>query len=56
MATTTAAPAAQTSLQAPTSYGSMSRDRKRALRWSYFFLILFVLTQDVGRFLGGFAF
>jgi len=24
-------------------YGSISRDRKRALRWSYFFLILFVI-------------
>ena len=24
-------------------YGSMSRDRKWALRWSYFFLILFVI-------------
>ena len=24
-------------------YGSIARDRKRALRWSYFFLILFVI-------------
>src|SRR6266702_6745800 len=24
-------------------HGSMARDRKRALRWSYFFLILFVI-------------
>jgi multiple sugar transport system permease protein len=30
-------------LQAPTNYGSMSRDRKWALRWSYFFLALFVI-------------
>src|SRR5579884_1244676 len=28
---------------APTRHGSISRDRKRALRWSYFFLILFVI-------------
>src|SRR3954447_20967481 len=28
---------------APTRYGSMARDRRRALRWSYFFLILFVI-------------
>ena len=27
----------------PVRYGSISRDRKRALRWSYFFLILFVI-------------
>lgn len=27
----------------PVRYGSMSRDRKRALMWSYFFLILFVI-------------
>ena len=27
----------------PAHYGSISRDRKRALRWSYFFLILFVI-------------
>ena len=27
----------------PARYGSMARDRKRALRWSYFFLILFVI-------------
>jgi len=27
----------------PAQYGSISRDRKRALRWSYFFLILFVI-------------
>jgi multiple sugar transport system permease protein len=28
---------------APTHYGSMSNDRKWALRWSYFFLILFAI-------------
>jgi multiple sugar transport system permease protein len=41
MATTTAVPAG-----APTrrlKYGSMSRDRKWALRWSYFFLVLFAV-------------
>ena len=27
----------------PARHGSISRDRKRALRWSYFFLILFVI-------------
>jgi multiple sugar transport system permease protein len=27
----------------PARHGSMARDRKRALRWSYFFLILFVI-------------
>jgi multiple sugar transport system permease protein len=27
----------------PVKYGSMSRDRKWALRWSYFFLVLFVI-------------
>lgn len=27
----------------PVRYGSIARDRKRALRWSYFFLILFVI-------------
>src|SRR3954454_23882817 len=27
----------------PVQYGSIARDRKRALRWSYFFLILFVI-------------
>ena len=27
----------------PAGHGSMARDRKRALRWSYFFLILFVI-------------
>src|SRR3954454_4118091 len=27
----------------PAQYGSIARDRKRALRWSYFFLILFVI-------------
>jgi multiple sugar transport system permease protein len=27
----------------PARYGSISHDRKRALRWSYFFLILFVI-------------
>ncbi|NDG35114.1 MAG: carbohydrate ABC transporter permease, partial [Betaproteobacteria bacterium] len=25
------------------SYGSMSRDRKRALWWSYFFLVVFAI-------------
>src|SRR3954447_20039320 len=27
----------------PARHGSISRDRKRALRWSYFFLVLFVI-------------
>ena len=27
----------------PVKYGSMSRDRKWALRWSYFFLVLFAI-------------
>src|SRR5438105_1261688 len=27
----------------PVRYGSMSRDRKWALRWSYFFLVLFCI-------------
>src|SRR5471032_2303908 len=27
----------------PTSYGSMSRDRRWAMRWSYFFLVLFAI-------------
>ncbi len=27
----------------PTHYGSMSRDRRWAMRWSYFFLVLFVI-------------
>ena len=27
----------------PTSYGSISRDRRWALRWSYFFLVLFAI-------------
>src|SRR5438445_6959479 len=27
----------------PARHGSIARDRKRALRWSYFFLILFVI-------------
>ena len=27
----------------PVKYGSISRDRKWALRWSYFFLVLFVI-------------
>src|SRR5258708_20306718 len=27
----------------PVKYGSMSSDRKWALRWSYFFLVLFVI-------------
>jgi multiple sugar transport system permease protein len=30
-------------LVVPTQYGSMSGDRKRALKWSYFFLVLFVI-------------
>jgi multiple sugar transport system permease protein len=29
--------------RAPTRYGSMSRDRRWALRWSYFFLVLFAI-------------
>jgi multiple sugar transport system permease protein len=29
--------------RAPRAYGSMSRDRKWALRWSYFFLVLFAI-------------
>ena len=28
---------------APPAYGSMSRDRRWALRWSYFFLVLFAI-------------
>lgn len=39
--TATATPAAATSAKA--HYGSMSGDRRWALRWSYFFLILFVI-------------
>ena len=27
----------------PVSYGSMSRDRRWAMRWSYFFLVLFAI-------------
>jgi len=27
----------------PVKYGSMSRDRRWALRWSYFFLVLFCI-------------
>ena len=27
----------------PQAYGSMSRDRRWALRWSYFFLVLFAI-------------
>src|SRR5471032_3680315 len=27
----------------PISYGSMSRDRRWAMRWSYFFLVLFAI-------------
>ena len=30
-------------LRRPVKYGSISRDRKWALRWSYFFLVLFVI-------------
>lgn len=34
----------ETTASLPTlSYGSMSRDRKRALWWSYFFLIVFAI-------------
>ena len=40
---TTATADAGSGAAAPVRYGSMSRDRKRALRWSYFFLILFVI-------------
>jgi multiple sugar transport system permease protein len=40
----TAAPAVERSAAAPgRRYGSMSRDRRWALRWSYFFLILFAI-------------
>jgi multiple sugar transport system permease protein len=40
----TAAPAVEHSAAAPgRPYGSMSRDRRWALRWSYFFLILFAI-------------
>ena len=40
----TAAPAIERSAAAPgRRYGSMSRDRRWALRWSYFFLILFAI-------------
>ena len=41
MTAATAAPTMETSSQK--SYGSMSNDRKWALRWSYFFLILFAI-------------
>ena len=41
MTAATATPGATAS--APTHYGSMSNDRKWALRWSYFFLILFAI-------------
>jgi len=41
MTAATATPAMETSSQK--SYGSMSNDRKWALRWSYFFLILFAI-------------
>ena len=27
----------------PASYGSISRDRRWAMRWSYFFLVLFAI-------------
>jgi multiple sugar transport system permease protein len=40
----TAAPAIERSAAAPgRRYGSMSRDRRWALRWSYFFLIVFAI-------------
>jgi len=38
-ATTTTAASARSGNR----YGSMSRDRRWALRWSYFFLVLFAL-------------
>ncbi|MDX2159501.1 MAG: carbohydrate ABC transporter permease [Hyphomicrobiaceae bacterium] len=41
MTTTTASPVAKPA--APAGYGSMKQDRIWALRWSYFFLILFVI-------------
>ena len=41
--TATTAPAAAGTASAKRSYGSMSNDRKWALRWSYFFLVLFVI-------------
>ena len=43
---TASAPSTTIDKSAPTrpkSYGSMSRDREWALKWSYFFLVLFVL-------------
>jgi multiple sugar transport system permease protein len=42
MTATTVAPAAKPAIARP-RYGSMSRDRTWALRWSYFFLCLFVI-------------
>ena len=42
MTTTATAPAVSQAATKP-KYGSMSRNRKWALRWSYFFLILFVI-------------
>jgi multiple sugar transport system permease protein len=42
MATTTAPARTATAATAP-KYGSMSRDRTWALRWSYFFLVLFAI-------------
>ena len=41
MATASATAAAQP--QRRPKYGSMSRDRQWALRWSYFFLVLFAI-------------
>src|SRR5215475_8543506 len=40
---TTATAQVGTRVAAPTRYGSISRGRKRALYWSYFFLVLFVV-------------
>src|SRR5215475_8659558 len=42
MANTAVAPAATAAARRP-RYGSMSRDRRWALRWSYFFLVLFAI-------------
>ena len=38
-----AIPAPATAVRKKTRYGSMSRDRQWALRWSYFFLVLFAI-------------
>ena len=43
MTASVATPAARPAAGPRQGYGSMSRDRKWALRWSYFFLIVFVI-------------